>query len=88
MADSWHSTYGCFELAGLFASSLQRKLSDASTIDCRGTALVARAQYLLEAGNAKKPAAYYKPRAKVRNCWCYSTLCLISKLHDPVDSQR
>ncbi len=28
--------YGCFKLGGLFASSLQRKTSDASSIDSRG----------------------------------------------------
>ncbi len=38
-------TYGCFEFAGLFASSLQRKQNDASTTDGRGTALVTLAQY-------------------------------------------
>ncbi len=38
-------TYGSFELAGLFASSLQRKSSDASIIDSRGTALVTQAQF-------------------------------------------
>ncbi len=38
-------TYGCFELAGLFASSLQRKQNDASTIDSTGTALGTQAQY-------------------------------------------
>ncbi len=31
-------TYGSFELAGLFASSLQKKSINASTIDSRGTA--------------------------------------------------
>ncbi len=40
-------TYGCFELAGLFASlrRCKRKQNDASTIDSRGTALVTQAQY-------------------------------------------
>ncbi len=33
------------ELAGLFASSLQKEANDASTIDSRGTALVTQAQY-------------------------------------------
>ncbi len=31
-------------------------------------------------GNAKKSATNYEPGAKVRNCWCYSTLCRISEL--------
>ncbi len=37
-------TYGCFELAGLFTSSLQMEASDASTIDSRSKALVTQVQ--------------------------------------------
>ncbi len=36
--------YSCFKLAGLFASSVERKPSDASTIDGRDTVLLAQAQ--------------------------------------------
>ncbi len=37
-------TYGWFKLAGLFASSLQKGAKHASTIESRGTALLAHAQ--------------------------------------------
>ncbi len=49
--------YGCFELAGLFASSLQK---DASSIDSRGTTLspISRKQPQKH-GKGKKLAANY-----------------------------
>ncbi len=79
--------YGCFELATLFASPLQRKQNDASTFDSRRTALVtiyiAKAASPRSTGNDNKPAANYEP-VKVTNCAGYSTLCPIS---DPVDKQ-
>ncbi len=46
-------TYGCFELAGLFASSLQRKQNDPSTIDSRDTGLVTLAQYRKSSSRSK-----------------------------------
>ncbi len=37
--------YGCFELAGLFASSLQKEANDVSTINSRGTPPITPTQY-------------------------------------------
>ncbi len=62
-----------------------------STSDSRGIALVTQARERAPEARERQEngAANYKPD-EVRNCkfWCYSTLCPLSELHDPVDSQR
>ncbi len=62
-----------------------------STVDTRGTALVTQVC-------KRAPEAQERQDNGTANCkadevsklmqWCYSTLCLISELHDPVDSQH
>ncbi len=39
-----------------------------------------------EHGNGKKSAANYE-QSKVRNCWCCSTLCRVSELHDSLSTR-
>ncbi len=81
-------TYGCFVLAGLFASPLQRKQNAASTISTVEAQLsLHKRKQPQKHRNGKKPAANYELQAKVRNCAGHNTLCPISELHDPVDSQ-
>ncbi len=62
-------TYGCFELAGLFAC--KRKQNDVSTCDSRGTALVTQAQYCESSPRIVGMARNQRQarvRNKVRNC--------------------
>ncbi len=73
--------YGCFKLAGSLVPRLStniswcvrllafnRKASEASIIDSRGTAVVTQAQCISQKhGNGRKQATNYE-KAKVRNC--------------------
>ncbi len=60
------------------------------TIDSRGTTFVTQARE--RAPEARKHqengTANYEPDEVINCNWCYSTLCPISELHDPVDLQR
>ncbi len=61
--------YGCFELASLFASPLQREQNDGSTIDCRGTALGTQVQYCeSNSKSARNRRLAMNWQAKVRYC--------------------
>ncbi len=62
-------TYGCFELAGLFASPPQREQNDGSTIDCSGTALGTQAQYRESSSkSARNRWLAMNWQGKFRNC--------------------
>ncbi len=68
-------TYGCFELAGLFASPLQKETSTIDRHSSHYTSAMSRKQSQ-KRGNAKQPAANYE-QAKVRNCARVAALCAL-----------
>ncbi len=89
---SWQ--YGRFQVSCficLLAAKGSKTLPVLSTI--RGTGLVTQAQYRKTSPSSTGMArnrrlATNKPRSEIEKLhWCYSTLCPISELHDPVDSQ-
>ncbi len=73
-------TYGCFELAGLFASLLKKKAKRCQYYVSTVEALLSlhKRNIAIEPQkhrNAKKPVANYK-QAKVRNCAGVAVLCV------------
>ncbi len=84
-------TYGCFELAGLFAVSAQKEAKQ-YTIDSRGTALITQAQYRERAPDAWETGSqlqtYQTLGSEIPMVLRYSTLRPIYELHDSVDSQH
>ncbi len=83
----------CMVVSSLLVCSppcCKRKQNDASTIDSKGTAIATQAQNHESsprstgmAGNQRLTTTSQGQKLR----WCYSTLCPISELHDPVDSQ-
>ncbi len=70
------ATYGCFDLAGLIASSLQKE-AVLSTVEAQLLLYMRNiTKQSQKHGNGKKPAANYK-QAKVRNCACVAVLCVL-----------
>ncbi len=94
--DAWELVTGGqlarFELANLFASTLQKEVKRCQYVRSKVEAQLSLHKFR-SAPEARERqengAANYKPYV-VRNCklWGYSTLCPVSEHHDPVASQR